>query len=289
MIHIVPRNIEGRERLRLYLRGIFPLLETNASVKKAIKRGYITINGKVADSGCFVQSGDRISYSPFDQKVYRDLPVVEMVYEDADMVVVYKPPGLLSSGNARDTLQNRLKNWYSECDGDLSFPLLVHRLDYSTDGLVIAAKTMEMRRLLGKDIGGNKIKKTYLALVEGRFWTGKRFIEYSIDGKAARTEILSVSYPDLRDEISLLLVRIHSGRRHQIRRHCEKVGHPIVGDMLYNIGGLSFKKGLMLSAVSLEMVQPISGEKIYIKGKLHKKWRHILGNEWDILAKAINL
>lgn len=130
---------------------------------------------------------------------------------------------------------------------------LVHRLDRETAGLMVIAYTSEAAAKLSKLFQDNKIKKTYEAVVLGTMTPGrKETITASLDDKEAVThfEVL-----DSTESVSLLKVDIETGRLHQIRRHLDHIGHPVMGDPKYGKGNKN-KEGLKLLASSLSFMDP---------------------------------
>src|SRR5690606_5981017 len=98
------------------------------------------------------------------------------------------------------------------------------------------------------------------------------FIENNLDGKWAKTEILFATPLQTPNPSSLLKIKLHTGRTHQIRKHLAQFGFPIVGDRVYNPHGLSFKKGLMLVSIGMKFIHPTSGAPIEITYLKHKKF-----------------
>lgn len=263
--HVVPLDYLGKVRLREYLKGLFPYLETGSAVKKAIQKNQILLNGKVGFTGDWVYGGCKISfewsYNVDDQSNFN----IRVYYEDDYLIVVAKPPGLSSSGNTM-SLQLQLQSIsLSDDDGILPFPFLVHRLDKATEGLMIAAKSIVVRRLLSAMIESHAIVKNYVLIVEGHLAITDKFIKTEIDGNVAVTEIIESVPLHTKDPTSKVFVRLHTGKTHQIRRHFSEMNHPIVGDQIYNKGGLTFGTGLLLCAHFLEFIHPVTQSKIKIE------------------------
>ena len=276
--HTVPSELHGQHRLSRYIVGKFPFLETGSAAKKAIKKKEIRINGRVGASGDWVIAGAKLEYiSQFEEHLQID-PAINIVYEDDHLLILNKPPGLLSSGNSNKSLQSMLRSYPStDKEGALFYPYLIHRLDRQTCGLIIAARTIDARRRLGKMVEHHKIVKEYSLIVEGHLGVNMKFIEERIDDKEAKTEVLSITHLPTKDASSYIRVRLHSGRTHQIRRHFLSIGHPIVGDDIYNKDGLSFGRGLFLMADYLEFEHPAAGEQIELKVDLHAKFSKYYG------------
>jgi len=269
--HIVPYTFTDRIRLSKYIVGKFPLLESASAAKKAIKNGEITINGRVGQTADWIVAGDKIDFKTYFQKPISKTDL-DVVFEDDYLLVINKPPGMLSSGNSR-SLQSELKSYPESKTGNaLFYPYLVHRLDRQTSGLIIAARTMDCRRQLGLMIDQNQLTKEYSLMVEGHFNQEIKYLDDDIDEKSAKTEILKVKHLKTMDPSSYVRVRLHTGRTHQIRKHFFGCGYPIVGDDIYNKDGLSFGRGLFLMSDYLKILHPVTDKQMEVEVKLHDKF-----------------
>lgn len=269
--HVVSSTLEDNKRLRSYLKGVFLYLETGSAVKRAIERGQIFINGRIGYTGDWVSAGDRIEYI-FEYEVQNSKrDDLDILFEDKDIMILRKPAGLASSGNRR-SLQGQLRMVEIEDElGSLPFPQLVHRLDRATEGLILAAKTIGSRRKLGAMFENRQINKEYMLVVSGHLSANLSGIDDMLDNKTARTEILESHWLNTKDKTSCVWVRLHTGRTHQIRRHFKIIGHPLVGDDIYNKGGLNFGTGLLLCAFKIEFEHPHSGQRVSVEMKIPQK------------------
>lgn len=271
--HIVPADMNERQRLSNYIVGKFPFLETKSASKKAIKKEEIYIDGRVGATGDWVAAGAKLEYLSKFKKTQHIDKAINVVYEDDHLLILNKPPGLVSSAASSQSLQGMLKSYPSvDIEGALFYPYLIHRLDRQTCGLIITARTMDTRRGLGEMVEEHKIVKEYSLIVEGHLDANLKFIEVPIDKKNAKTELLSIRHLSTVDQTSYVRVRLHSGRTHQIRKHFLSIGHPIVGDDVYNKGGLTFGRGLFLMADYLEFEHPVTGERLVMTVDLHAKF-----------------
>lgn len=271
--HTIPIGLTERQRLSKYVIGRFPFLETGSAVKKAIKKREIYINGRVGTSGDWLNEGDILEYKTSFVKPATIDPIINVVFEDEHLLVINKPPGLLSSGETSRSLQNVLKSYpSSDADGALFYPYLIHRLDRQTCGLIIAARTIDARRKLGAMVEQHEITKEYSLVVQGYLENEIQFLTEPIDEKEANTEILTIRRLETKDTSSYIRVRLHTGRTHQIRRHMLNIGCPVIGDDIYNKDGLSFGRGLFLMADHLEFIHPIKDERILLDVNLHDKF-----------------
>ncbi len=261
--HTVPEN-QPDQRLSEYARGRIPAYPTRKGLKKAIKRGELTVNGKPGETGCWVRAGDEIALI----KVDRTPPSIsrrplDIVFQDSHLAVVNKPPGLPVSGNYYPTLENVLVGHFTKsAEPDAwSWPHPAHRLDAPTSGLLIVALTRSSEAALREAFGKRLIKKRYHAVVMGSI-PEQGIIETPIDGKDAKTTYLKLREVQSIKNGTLSLVKLHphTGRTHQLRKHMAEIGHPILGDRLYGIPDFIFKgEGLFLCATGLQFSHPVSG------------------------------
>lgn len=191
----------------------------------------------------------------FDPKVLKitELSSAECIAEEKHFGVWVKKAGVVTQGTQTGDHASLLR-YVERVRKKETF--LVHRLDRETEGLTLIGYTSEGAAKLGKLFQDNKIKKTYEAIVLGTMTPGrKETIRASLDDKEAIThfEVL-----DSTESVSLLRVEIETGRLHQIRRHLDFIGHPVMGDPKYGKGNKN-RKGLMLLAKSLSFVDPWTG------------------------------
>ncbi|MDF1696634.1 MAG: RluA family pseudouridine synthase [Saprospiraceae bacterium] len=269
--HLVPQSFQGEVRLRSYVKGLFPYLETGSAVKKAFQKNQILYKGRPGNTGDWVKAGSEIVFN-----LVFDLPqgtkdTLQIFYEDDSILIVRKPPGISSSGNNRSFQQLLKSHAIPDTDTSLPFPYLIHRLDKDTEGLMIAAKNMKARRLLSEMMEAQSINKHYVLIAEGTMNQDSNFISLDLDGKQAQTEILSIEPLNTKDVTTRVFVKLHTGRTHQIRRHFAAIGHPIIGDRLYNKDGKNFKTGLLLCAYKLIFEHPITQELLKIRMPIPKK------------------
>lgn len=259
---IVAPQLESRERLSDFVAGKFQTIPSKKGMKKAIVKGLIFVNDRCGTTGDWINGGERIDlYRPV---VNKSIPVIdlclEVVFEDEHLAVVRKPAGIEVSGNRARTLEHALPvnlNLSSEADA-LHFPQPVHRLDYPTSGLLMVAKTRRALVHLNRAFSDRKVEKIYTAVVIGRL-NDSGEIHEEVDGLAAHSTfrvLQRISSPRF-DELCLVELYPHTGRRHQLRKHLSSLGNPILGDALYGKPGLILKgKGLYLHATKLKFQHP---------------------------------
>ena len=174
-----------------------------------------------------------------------------------------KPAGLLVQG----TLFGDHASLLRQVEKALARPaFLVHRLDREVEGLVLVAHDQAAAAALSALFREGGIEKRYRAEVIGDVAEergGEGSIDLPVDEKSARTFYRVVSYDPARD-VTALDVRIETGRHHQIRRHLEAIGHPVVGDPRYGAGNKN-REGMRLEAVFLAFHEPFSGEDVELR------------------------
>jgi 23S rRNA pseudouridine1911/1915/1917 synthase len=201
------------------------------------------------------------------------LPVL---YEDDDVIVINKPAGLLTHAKGVQSDEFSVAEFVrpKTTDGaDTNRPGIVHRLDRGTSGVMIAAKTPEAKRWLQKQFSTRKVKKTYVALVNGRPKEPKAVITLPIERNPKKPQTFRVggngkpaetAYETLQEFKSSTLLKLmpHTGRTHQLRVHVSYLGCPIVGDELYGKANKALGR-MFLHAQSLEITLPSRERKVF--------------------------
>lgn len=273
------------ERLDSYVAGVRSDL-SRSQVQRLIKEGHILVNGQVVRPSARLQQMDRIDIhvpeAPDETVVPEDIPL-RIVYEDEQVLVVDKPPGLTvhpAPGHPRATLVNALIARYPalESIGAPGRPGLVHRLDKDTSGLLVVALTPEAHASLSRQLRERTVTKVYLALVLGYPEPSEGLVEAAIardprnrqrmgvveGGREASTHYKTVQRFK---GYTLLELRPHSGRTHQIRVHMSAIGHPVAGDARYG-GRVPFLKRQFLHAHRLGFSLPPTGEQVEFESPL---------------------
>jgi len=233
---------------------------SRSRIQKAIRDGRVLVDGIiVVEPDLNVTVGNKIALPEFEDDWTRPSEIkLKIIYDSKDLAVIDKPAGLVvhpGAGNMEDTLSQALLNYFPNIKsvGDPHRPGIVHRLDEDTSGLIVVAKTTQAYEFLKEIFLNRDIEKEYIALVHGRVEKNHDFIDLPIakapthrkmkideSGKEAKTEyfVLARSENPGVDEYTLLRVKLHTGRTHQIRVHMNAIGHPLVGDKTYG----KFKK-----------------------------------------------
>ena len=211
-----------------------------------------------------------------------------LIYEDSALLVFNKPSGLLSvpgkGPEKADCLRTRVQQVYPEA-------LTVHRLDMSTSGILLMARSAALHRTLSIAFADREVHKRYIAVVDGHIRDNKqadddnetqswRLIDLPIatdwinrplqkidmqEGKPSQTRYKVLSYDAATDTTRLELAPI-TGRTHQLRVHLKSIGHPILGDHLYASPGTMAKSTrLLLHASQLSLMHPLTGETLELR------------------------
>ena len=257
-------------RLDRFAFSALPGLATVTHAKKAAKRGELLVNGQPRQPHSRVRSGDEISFTGARRPpppVFRI--ALEVAFEDDHLAVVVKPPGVAVSGNRHRTLEHALLPHLqpSTQPDALPWPRPVHRLDLRTGGLVMVAKTATTRARLGQLLQERRVSKRYRSLLLGRL-EGEGRVEQPVEGRASASRYRAVAHTrSLRTEwLSTVDLWPETGRTHQLRRHAQHLGHPVLGDELYGRDGCVLRgQGLFLWALELELVHPVTAESLVVE------------------------
>jgi 23S rRNA pseudouridine1911/1915/1917 synthase len=242
------------DRLDRFLAAQLPRL-SRSRLQALIKEGHVTLGGKPAKPGEKVRTGALITLTeppPEPTLLEPEAIPLDILFEDADLLVLNKPPGLVvhpAAGHARHTLVHALLAHCTSLSGigGEQRPGIVHRLDKDTSGCLVVAKTDTAHAHLSRQFAGRSVTKIYLALVQGHFAGPRSGVidnligRHPVDrkkmtvldrgGRAARTTWRVAQ--ELPGVGTLLECTLHTGRTHQIRVHMKHLGHPLLGDALY--------------------------------------------------------
>lgn len=276
---------------------------SRSAVQRLITSGQVTVNGRKTKASVKLKSRDRIEIQwapPVDAPLEAEPLFLPILYEDNDLIVVNKPPGMVvhpAAGNPRGTLVNALLHHCPNLQGigGERRPGIVHRLDKDTSGVMVVAKNEMSFHRLALQFQERRVIKEYVAFVWGRVEPRKGTIERPIGRHRRDRKRMSSIYPLSRSRhaitqweverffhldptsgsqgwVTLLRVRPHTGRTHQIRVHLADQGYPIIKDMVYGKKGLTRgKNGLpafqgivdlprqALHAERLRLIHPRSG------------------------------
>ncbi|MNQ03393.1 Ribosomal large subunit pseudouridine synthase D [compost metagenome] len=262
----------NKKRLDLELAERYPEI-SRSTWQKHVKAGHVKVNGEVRLSPKFdITSADSIAIEMPDAVDFtgQELPIV---YIDDNVIVINKPIGILS--HAKGALSEEFTvgeffRRYSTHNSDSNRPGIVHRLDRDTSGIMIGARNEATATMLQKQFSDRRTKKTYTAILRGTPKVAKAKLDLPIGrapsapstfrvdpkGKAALTlyEVIAE-----KDRETLVVLKPHTGRTHQLRVHMQYIGTPILGDKVYGKAA----DRLYLHATSLEITIPGGERKIF--------------------------
>lgn len=260
----------GQEPLRIdrFLSSRIRNVSRN-KIQQALRADNILVNNRPVKPNYQVRPKDEVSVvmtePPRDTDVVpEDIPV-DIVYEDADVLVVNKKAGMVvhpAYGNYTGTLVNALSYYLGNRPGDIQperTPYLVHRIDKDTSGILLVAKNEMAQAKLAHDFFHHTIDRRYLALVWGDFdedegtidanlWRSpadRRVMEVCKDPYSGKHAVTHWKVVERFGYVTLIECRLETGRTHQIRAHMRSIGHPLFNDAMY--GGNRILKGTIFS------------------------------------------
>lgn len=294
MILEITENQAG-ERIDRFLADSQDL--TRSFLQKILKEGEVIVNGKSVKANYKLRKGDRIEFEIPEAVepdiVAEDIPL-SILYEDADVLVVDKPKGMVvhpAAGHYSRTLVNAVMY---HCKGELSGingvlrPGIVHRIDRDTTGSIIICKNDMAHNEIARQLKEHFINRRYRAIVTGVLKDEEGTIEGAIgrdkkdrkkmaitaDGKPAVTHYRVLQRFKHYTYVECVL---ETGRTHQIRVHMASIGHPLLGDEVYGRRSDKYKcEGQCLHAMTLGFHHPRTGEYIEVNAPLPPYFEHLL-------------
>ena len=275
----VPEALAGL-RLDQALARMFPEY-SRSRLKEWLLAGAITVDGASRRPRDAVTGGEQVEMVVQAEALVRDKPepiALDIVFEDDDLLVINKPAGLVvhpGAGNPAGTLMNGLLHHAASLE-EVPRAGIIHRIDKETSGLLLVAKSDTAFQSLAEQFASRTIRKFYTALVRGIPDPVEGSIEAPIgrhpvhrlrmtvraEGRDARTDFQVIRQWEV---ASMVRLRIHTGRTHQIRVHMKHLDHPVLGDKLYGYKppaktGFPEVPRVMLHAARLELGHPVSGQ-----------------------------
>lgn len=302
---------------------------TRNKVQKAIDAGMVLVNDKEIKSNYKIKPLDAIivysDMNPEDTDVVPEKMDLNIMYEDADLMIVNKPAGMVvhpGSGNYSGTLINGVAYYLKQTNPAISEDLLprfglVHRIDKNTTGLLVLAKTDKAMRQLAKQFFDHSVKRQYTALVwgdvqndtgtivahVGRNLRFRKLFEAYPDGDHGKEAITHYRVIERFGYVTLVECILETGRTHQIRVHMKHIGHALFNDDTY--GGDKILKGTVyakykqfvdncfeickrqaLHAKTLGFIHPTTGEEIFFDTELPEDMRLVI-EKWRNYSQSV--
>jgi 23S rRNA pseudouridine1911/1915/1917 synthase len=286
----VPDEQEG-ERLDHVLSALVPG-RSRSQLQRLVKSGAVRVAGRVATrTSLAVRAGDAIEVdlpTPAPATPTAEAIPLDVLHEDADLIVVNKPAGMVvhpAAGHGEGTLVNALLHHAEDLTGigDELRPGIVHRLDKGTSGLMLVARSGEAYAALVTMLGARRVERGYRTLVWGspvsatglidapigRSGRDRTRMAVTVTGKEARTryEVVRTYHDPV--EVTELRCRLETGRTHQIRVHLASIGHRVVGDARYGGDRQSLPLDRpFLHAEELGLDHPVTGDPLWFTAAL---------------------
>ena len=285
-----------KENIRIdkYLSELDSVDLTRAKIQKLIKTGNIKVNDKEVKESYKVSIDDNIEINVVEEesKLQGEDIKLNIVYEDDDLLVINKPSGMVvhpAPGNKEHTLVNALINYskLSTRNGEFR-PGIVHRIDKDTSGLLIVAKNDKAHLFLEEELKGHNIVRTYIALVNGviNHDTGKIDApigrcesdrkKMEVTSKNSKEAITNFKVLERFKNVTLLELKLETGRTHQIRVHMKYINHPVCNDPVYSNNKNIDNYGQLLHAKEISFIHPTTKERMTFSCEPEDKFYEIM-------------
>ena len=267
-------------------------------IQKLIKEGNVLVNGKPVKGSYRVKCDDEVVFSvpeSVEPNIEPENIPLDILYEDADLIVVNKPKGMVvhpAAGHYSGTLVNALMyhcgSGLSGINGVLR-PGIVHRIDRDTTGSVIACKNDKAHRCIAEQLKEHSINRRYRAICFGELKQEEGTIDQPIGRHPNDRKKMAINHQNGKRAVTHYRVLqrfqgytyiecvLETGRTHQIRVHMASIGHPLLGDEVYSNWKSPFKlQGQTLHAKTLGFIHPTTGEYLEIDAPLPEYFEHLL-------------
>ena len=268
--------------------------ETRTKIQKLIKNGNVLVNGRQVKSNHNLKENDIIEIDTNYKEVSTlqgEAIDLDIVYEDNDVIVINKASGMVvhpAPGHYSGTLVNALIGHNKELSEDDERPGIIHRIDKDTSGLLLVVKNEKAHQFLTNEMKEHKVKRLYIALVEGVINHDTGTIEAPIGRDAKNRKKMAVTDVHAKEAIThfkvlkrfekatLLECRLETGRTHQIRVHMKYIGHPIINDPMYNNRKATDTYGQLLHATTLSFVHPTTKVEMTFTREIPEQFKEML-------------
>lgn len=267
-----------------FLTQCFPQ-NSRSSIKKMMEQGRFYVNNEsVTKYNTPLQVGDKVSMKKAVIKTEMSHPALSLVYEDDDIIVVNKKSGLLTVATEKgeeETVYRILRSYIKEMDPSHKI-FIVHRIDKETSGLLLFAKSEEVKLKLQANWDKGVQERQYVAVVEGnmtkkkgtiklRLLEQKNLLVKVVDEPNGLESVTHYTVLQSNNMYSMLSLQLETGRKHQIRAHLSAIGHPVVGDRKYGAKPSPIKR-MALHAQSLVFQHPTQDKIMRFKSDMPKKF-----------------
>ena len=285
------------ERLDKYLGSVLPD-QSRSWLQKLIKKGAVRVNGKAVKASCRLEAEDQIE---IDLQEPEELPIpaedipLDILYEDADLLIVNKPKGMVvhpAAGHRTGTLVNAV---LYHCRGPLSGingvlrPGIVHRIDRDTTGALVVCKNDRAHVHVAEQLKEHTITRRYVAVVAGVLREDEGTVDAPIGRHPADRKRMAAGVKNGKRAVThyrvlrrmkghtLIECRLETGRTHQIRVHMASIHHPILGDTVYGASKDPYHlEGQALHARVLGLVHPVTGAYIEVEAPVPEYMQALL-------------
>jgi 23S rRNA pseudouridine1911/1915/1917 synthase len=278
---------DGRKRLDKFLVERLPKRFSRSAIQHLIADGCVLLDGKPVKSHYKIKAGQAVDVTVPETKASavkaEEIPL-DIVYEDDDLIVVNKPPGLVvhpAPGNYSGTLVNALIGHGKKLSGSVGEfrPGIVHRIDKDVSGLIVIAKNDHSHSQLAEQFKAKTASRVYIALVKGVVQLDNGVIELPIGRNPRDRKRMAVNFVNSRDaltryrvlkrfkDFTMLEVTLGTGRTHQIRVHLAYIDHPILGDKKYGTASGRFWRPA-LHAKTLGFTHPSTEKHMELTSEL---------------------
>ena len=292
------------ERLDRFLADALSV--TRSAVERLLDEGAVCVMGGNAVKNYRLRGGERVTVEiadPVPAEAQPENISLDIVYEDADIIVINKPQGMVvhpAAGNPNGTLVNALLYHCGESlsgVGGVARPGIVHRIDKDTSGLLVVAKNDASHNALAEQLKTHTVSRIYHAIAIGNIkedtgTVNKKIARHPVDRKRMA---ITVKAEEGREAITHYRVlerfggfthvecRLETGRTHQIRVHFASLGHPLLGDPVYGGDGTRFQSqhkslfdGQCLHAGELRLIHPRTGKEMRFEAPLPQNFNTVL-------------
>lgn len=294
MKNIEVKSNDCNKRIDSYLMSVTDF--SRSKIQKMIKAGSIKVNGNKIKNSYILKENDLVSIDEYIEQDMNVLPKkmdLNIVYEDDDVIVVDKANGVVvhpAVGNYTDTLVNGLlyhSKELSDINGEFR-PGIVHRIDAYTTGLLMIAKNNKAHESLAHQLESKTVHRKYVALVWGIINNDTGTIDAPIGRDVNDRKKMAVTANNSKHaithfkvlkrfkEVTLIELKLETGRTHQIRVHMNYINHPVVNDPVYGRRKLLDNSGQCLHAKELGFIHPTSKKYVEFSSELPECFKNIL-------------